>query len=171
MVIRFLRVLRGSFADLACQRQKKRVAGPLPGSDFFEESGVAAIEFAFLAPALFLLITGVCQVSMLLSNYETLENAAHAGARQLAISRGDPTPVTDTETALYAAAGNLTQANITISFAVNGTACSADATCAGALSAGAPSTVKATYPCNLVIMGTNFAPSCNLSVSTSERTE
>ena len=39
------------------------------------DGGVAAIEFAFLAPILLLIITGVCQFTMMLGNYMSLEHA------------------------------------------------------------------------------------------------
>jgi Flp pilus assembly protein TadG len=135
------------------------------------KSGVAAIEFAFLAPVLLLIITGVCQFTMVLGNYMTLEHAAGAGARAMAISRGDSTPVTDSRTQIYASAGNLNTSNITISYSVNGTGCSTDTTCSTALTAGVPAQVTATYPCSLVVMGTNFAPGCTLSVGATERVE
>ncbi|HEX4158267.1 MAG TPA: TadE/TadG family type IV pilus assembly protein [Rhizomicrobium sp.] len=135
------------------------------------QSGVAAIEFAFLAPILLLIITGVCQFTMVLGNYMTLEHAVGAGARVLAISRGDSTPVSDTQTQIYTSAGNLNTSNITISYAVNGAACSGDTGCSTALAAGVPAQVTASYPCSLVVMGTNFAPGCTLSVAATERVE
>ena len=140
-------------------------------SRFSADSGTAAIEFAFLAPVLFLIIAGACQFTMVLSNYVTLENAVHVGARAMAISRGDSTPVTDTKTQIYASAGALNQSNIQISYSVNGTTCSTDASCGPAMAAGVPTSVSATYPCSLVVMGHNFGPSCSLSVSTTERVE
>jgi Flp pilus assembly protein TadG len=135
------------------------------------KSGVAAIEFAILAPILLLIVTGACQFTMVLGNYMTLEHAAGEGARALAISRGDSTPVTDSQTQIYSAAGNLTTSNITINYSVNGTSCTTDASCSTALSAGVPAQVTATYPCNLVVMGTDFAPGCMLSVGATERVE
>ena len=147
----------------------RRAAGLRAG--LRSESGVAAIEFAFLAPVLLLIITGVCQFTMVLSNYVTLEHAVGAGARALAISRGDSTPVTDTQTQIYASAGNLNTSNLTISYSVNGTACTGDAACNTALAAGVPAQVTATYPCSLVVMGTDFAPGCTLSVGATERVE
>ncbi len=75
---------------------------------------------------------------MVLGNYMTLEHAVGAGARVLAISRGDNTPVTDTQTQVYASAGNLNTSNITISYSVNGAACSGDNSCSTALAAGVP---------------------------------
>jgi Flp pilus assembly protein TadG len=138
---------------------------------FRGNSGVAAIEFAVLAPILFFLLVGACEFSMTLSNFVTLQNAVHVGARQMAIGRGDTTVLTDTKSQFAAASGNLNQASVTVSYSVNGTACTTDSTCSTALVAGVPATVLATYPCNLVVMGTNFAPNCTLSVGTTERVE
>src|SRR5215470_12720212 len=71
--------------------------------------GASAVEFAFLAPVLILLFAGICQFTLVLSNYVTLEHAVHAGARTMAISRGDTIPLTDTKNQILASAGNLAQ--------------------------------------------------------------
>lgn len=136
-----------------------------------DRRGVAAIEFAFLAPVFLLLLIGICQVTMVLSNYVTLEHAVGAGARVLAISRGDSTPVTDTQAQIFSSAGNLDHSSIAIAYSVNGSACSTDAACSPALAAGVPASVSASYPCSLVIMGRNFAPGCTLTVNSTERVE
>ena len=152
-------------------RTKRSGSRPVNFSGFLGDSGVAAIEFAFLAPALLLIVSGACQFSLTLGNYVTLENAVHAGARQLAISRGDATPLTDTQSQFATASGNLNVSNITATYLVNGTACSTDAACGAALAAGLPASVSASYPCNLVVMGHDFAPGCTLTVATTERVE
>src|SRR5579871_1428329 len=133
------------------------------------DSGVAAIEFAFLAPVLILLFAGICEFSLVLSNYLTLAHAVEQGARQLALSRGDSNPMTDAKSELLGAAGNLTQSNINITYTVNGTACNSNPTCSAALQAGVPSTVSATYPCNLVVFGKDYLPGCTLTAATTER--
>lgn len=152
-------------------RLKLRVSNTTAHRRFLDNSGVAAIEFAFLAPVLLLLVAGACQFSLALGNYITLENAVHAGARQLSISRGDATPLTDTQSQFSAASGTLNASNITATYLVNGTACSTDAACGAALAAGLPASVSASYPCNLVVMGHDFAPGCTLTVATTERVE
>jgi len=149
--------------------ERTALSNPLPAA--VSASGVAAIEFAFLAPVLLLLFGGICEFSMVLSNYLTLEHAVHAGARAMAISRGDSAPVTDTKSQILAAAGNLTQANISISYTVNGTACSTDSACGPSMQSGVPSTVSASYPCSLIVFGTNFLPGCTLTAETTERVE
>jgi Flp pilus assembly protein TadG len=139
--------------------------------EFSQDGGTAAIEFAFIVPVFFLMVLGMAQFSIALSNYLALSGAVHIGARQLAISRGDATPMTDTKTAIIDAAGTLTQANITINYAVNGVSCTTDTSCGTLLAAGVPVRIGATYPCSLVILGTNYAPNCSLSAATTERAQ
>ena len=149
----------------------RNTSRPRRGTNLLSESGVAAIEFAFLAPVLLMMVIGLCQFALVLSNYLTLESAVAAGARALAISRGDSTPVTDTQNQVFASAANLNTANISLSYSVNGSTCSSNATCSSALASGVPANVAATYPCNLVVMGTNFLPGCTLSAAETERVE
>ena len=142
-----------------------------------EDKGVAAIEFALIAPALFLLLLGTVQFGLLLSNYVMLTNAANVGAMQFAISRSDTTPYTDTVAAIKAAAPNLTAANLTITLTVNGTACSSDSACQTALTNAAPSSggslqpasVTVAYPCGSQWTWYSFwSTSCQLSSSMTE---
>jgi hypothetical protein len=74
---------------------------------------------------------------------------------------------------MQSAAAGLNTANMTVTTTVNGTVCVDDTTCSAALSsaAGLTAIVTATYPCSLVVMGYNFAPSCTLTSSTAERIE
>jgi Flp pilus assembly protein TadG len=134
-------------------------------------TGTAAVEFALVAPVLLMLVLGMCQFGITLNQYLTLTNAVRSGARQLSMSRGDTTPHTDTLNQIYGSAPNLTQGSLTITMAVNGTACTTDAGCKAALAAGLPTTVTASYPCSLAFFGYNFAPICTLSSQTTERVE
>ena len=140
-----------------------------------DRRGVASVEFALLAPVLFLLVLGMCQFGITLNQYLTLTNAVATGARQLAISRGSATPWTNTVNQVYSAAPNLTQGSLTITVSVNGTACATDTACQNALTAvgttGAPAKVAASYPCSLAFFGYNFASVCNLTSQTTERVE
>jgi len=135
--------------------------------------GNSVIEFAFVAPLLCLLMMGMAQFGITLNNYVSLTSAVGSGARNLALSRGASTPYTSTTSLINSAAVNLTTASLTITIRVNGTACSTDTTCSTALTAaqGLTSSVSATYPCNLTVMGRDYAPGCTLSSSTSERIE
>jgi Flp pilus assembly protein TadG len=141
-----------------------------------DASGTVAVEFAFIGPVLLLAMVGMFVFGIALNNWVILTNAAEAGALQLAISRGDSTPYTDTTNEVYNAAPSLTKASITITLSVNGTACTSDATCQTALTANAgnPAYVQATYPCmpgnsNLTVMGKNYSTACTLTVKTTER--
>ena len=52
---------------------------------------------------------------------------------------------------------------------VNGVACTTDSTCSAILVVGQPALVKTTYPCNLTVMGINYAPGgCTLSAETAQ---
>jgi Flp pilus assembly protein TadG len=133
--------------------------------------GTAAVEFALVVPLLLLLVLGMCQFGITLNQYLTLTNAVRSGARQLSMSRGDATPWTDTINQVYGSAPNLTQASLTITTSVNGTACGTDAACKAALAVGLPTTVTASYPCSLAFFGYNFAAVCTLSSQTTERVE
>lgn len=131
--------------------------------------GVSALEFAIILPVLLTILIGIFQFGMAMSNYLVLTNAAAKGALTLALSRGTTTPYTSTTAAINAAAPNLNTANITTTVTVNGSTCSSDATCLTNLLAGNTATVKTTYPCKLVVMGTNYAPSgCILSAQTAQ---
>ena len=136
-----------------------------------DRAGAAALEFAFLAPVLLVLMMGMAQFGITLNNYLTLTNAVSTGARVFAISREAATPRSSTVTQVQNAAPNFTQASLTITISVDGTACATDSACATALSsnAGNPATVVASYPCNLTVMAINYAPGCTLSSTTTER--
>ncbi|MFZ0494088.1 MAG: TadE/TadG family type IV pilus assembly protein [Methylocella sp.] len=161
------------FRYLLSRRPGAAKTGGFPNA----RKATVAIEFALIAPMLLLAVLGAAVFGIAVNNYITLTGAASIGARQLAISRGDSTPYTDTVNQIYGAAPNLTKAKLTITLSVNGTACATDAACATALNAAASSTtavpgqVIASYPCSLVVMGTNFAPSCTLSANTTERVQ
>jgi Flp pilus assembly protein TadG len=154
-------------------RFRKAVSGLIARRRDLEKgrAGTAAIEFALVAPMLLFLVLGMCQFGVTLNQYLTLTNAVRAGARQLSMSRGNATPWTDTINLIYSSAPNLTQASLTISTSINGTACASDATCKAALAAGLPTTITASYPCSLAFFGYNFASVCTLASQTTERIE
>ena len=158
----------------------RRAAHPGPGSGatkargfFNDRKATVAIEFAFIAPVLLLMVLGVGAgvFGIAIDNYIQLTGAASIGARQLAISRGAATPYTDTVAQLKGAAPNLIPASL-FTLKVNGTACATDAACNTALVSGVPAQVIASYPCSLVVYGKNFAPSgCTLTANTTERVQ
>ncbi len=133
------------------------------------DEGVSAIEFAIIAPVLLTIVLGVFQFGIAMNQYLNLTNAAAQGALTLALSRGTTTPYTATTTAIAAAAPNLVAARTTITVTINGVACTTDGTCSAALLAGQAALVRATYPCNLVVMGVNYAPNgCTLSAQSAQ---
>lgn len=131
--------------------------------------GVTAIEFAIVAPVLLAMVFGILQFGIAMNHQMVLTNAAAKGAMTLALSRGTATPYATTTTAITSAAPSLTAGQITITVKVNGTACTTDAGCSTILVSGHPALVKATYPCDLTVMGVNYAPNgCTLSAETAQ---
>ena len=134
-----------------------------------DSNGVSAIEFAIISPILMTILLGIFQFGIAMNDYLVLTNAAAKGALTIALGRGTATPYTTTISAINAAAPNLTTANITTTVTINGTACSTDATCTTSLVAGVSAVVRTTYPCNLTVMGVNYAPSgCTLRAQTAQ---
>lgn len=138
-----------------------------------DQSGASAVEFGLLAPVLLLLLAGIVDFGLTLNNYLELTDAVRVGARQFAIAGQTTTPMSSSTTAIQAAAANLTTANITITYSVNGAACTTDATCATALTAGSgqPASVTATYPCSAPMAGITFLAGCTLTSTTTDMIE
>ena len=131
--------------------------------------GVSALEFAILAPVFLTLAFGTLKFGVAMNHSLVLTNAAAKGAMTLALSRGTTTPYASTTTAVTSAAPSLTAGQITITVKVNGTACTTDAACSSILVAGQPALVKATYPCDVTVMGVNYAPNgCVLKAETAQ---
>jgi Flp pilus assembly protein TadG len=135
---------------------------------FRDGRGVSAIEFAFLAPVFLTMMFGTLKFGLAMSHYMILTNAAAKGAMTLALSRGTTTPYASTTSAVTTAAPSLTVGSITITVSINGTACTTDAGCSTLLVAGQPALVTATYPCDLTVMGYNYASGCTLTASTAQ---
>ena len=136
-------------------------------------AGTAAIEFAFVLPILLLAALGTFQFGLTINNYLMVTDAARAGGRVLALSRGSSTPYSDTVSQVRSSASDLTASSLTIVTSINGTACTSDTTCQTALTsaAGQPAYVSVTYPCSLRVLNFDFAPSCTLRAQTTERIE
>jgi Flp pilus assembly protein TadG len=137
-----------------------------------DRDGIAALELAVVAPILFLMMFGVIQIGLTFCNYLLLTNAAITGAQTLSISRGTTTPFSATKTAMTSAASTLTTATLspTVTTKINGVACATDVACTTALNTatGQSAVVTTTYPCNLTIMGVNFAPGCTLTAQAAQ---
>lgn len=123
------------------------------------DSGQALIEAAFVLPLLLLVMMGIAQVGILFNNWVMLTEAVRQGGRELAIARA-PAPHPDacvkSTNRINAAAIGLTTANVTKSYAfATGSSCTN-------MGAGTDATVTVTYPCDLSILGVNYAPGCTL---------
>jgi len=138
-----------------------------------DREGAAAVEFALVLPALLLMMFGIINFGIALNQYLELTDGVREGGRTFAISRSSATPYTSTTTAITSAAANLTAGSITITVQVNGVACTTNAGCSTALTAapGGAATVIATYPVNLNFLAFNYAPSANLTSTTTDLIE
>jgi Flp pilus assembly protein TadG len=86
-----------------------------------DQEGAAAVEFALVATVLLLIVFGIIEFGIWLSQYEAMASAAREGARIAAV-RGDSTQV---QNAITQAASPYTVSNgPTISVAGGGTQCS-----------------------------------------------
>lgn len=138
-------------------------------SVFRDVRGVTAIEFSIIAPVLLVMVFAILQFGIAMNHHMVLTNAAAKGAMTLALSRGTATPYATTTSAITSAAATLTADQISITVKVNGVACASDAACSTILVSGQPALVKATYPCDVTVMGVNYAPSgCILKAETAQ---
>jgi Flp pilus assembly protein TadG len=129
-----------------------------------DEAGAAMVEAALVLPLILAVVIGIAQFGVTFSNYVTLHNAVRSGTRQLAISRAPGQDACNLgEARLRGALPSLNQANLTVTWTVT-TSCTD-------LVVGTDATMTATYPCDLNILGVNFAPSCILRAATTERVE
>jgi Flp pilus assembly protein TadG len=161
--------LRQEFPEPAAFRSESSQMRSLFCCTLKNDEGVSAIEFAIISPVMITLMIGIFQFGVAMNHYLNLTNAVAQGALTLALSRGTTTPYTSMKSAIGSAAPNLLPAQTTITVKINGAACTDDATCSAKLVAGQPALVKATYPCNLTMMGVNYAPSgCNLNAQTTQ---
>jgi Flp pilus assembly protein TadG len=139
------------------------------------DEGNTIIETALVLPILLSVVTGIFVVGVLYNNYLMLTQAVGSGAQYLQTLSTSPSgtdPCALTYAYITGAAPNLTPASISLTFTLNGVVTSGNS-CAGGWAnlqvPGATVTVQATYPCNLVIMGVNFAPGgCHLQAKSSQ---
>jgi Flp pilus assembly protein TadG len=130
------------------------------------EEGQAMVEFALVLPVLLIVLLAILKFGLLFENYLTLTDAVRSGARTLAIGRGTANACTPATAQVKSSAGSLNQTSLV----VNAPTFTSPDSCTS-LTSGNAATISATYPCNLSIMGVNFAPGCSLSASATERVE
>lgn len=124
-----------------------------------KENGQSAVEFALVLPLLCLLLYGVVQFGIIFNNYETLIDAARAGARQAILIRlSGETPAVGVQ-AVRSAASSLNQSELGVSV-----------TDPDWTTAGTDVTVTATYPYSINLLGL-VVGSGNLSSTEVERLE
>lgn len=82
----------------------------------------AMVELALTLPIMLLIVTGICTFGIAMTNYLILTDATNAGARQLAILRGQASdPCSTVVTTVKAAAPLLAASGLTFTFTINGT--------------------------------------------------
>jgi Flp pilus assembly protein TadG len=135
-----------------------------------DQSGQALVEFALLAPVLLLVLVGIIKCAITFNHYVVLTDAVRAGARQLAVSRGVPSACTNAVTRVKSSASDLDSAQITVQTNVDGSSSNCGNLGSGS-EQGNDAEVSASYPCDLVIFGINFAPGCKLTSKMTERIE
>jgi Flp pilus assembly protein TadG len=143
---------------------------------FRGDEGNALIEVALILPILLSVLMGIFVVGIAYNQQIVLTNAVNIGGQYLATLGPTNTtdPCADTLTQIKNAAPILNPTNLKVSFTLEGTSLGQVTSCSGDqsdLESGGTKnvTVSATYPCNLVIVGINFAPSgCNVWASITE---
>ena len=122
------------------------------------EEGQALVEFALLAPILFLVLFGIIQFGIAFKNSMALTDAVRTGARQATVSRSLADPVGVDQTAVVGAASDLDSSKLNVTVT------------APPWQPGATVTVTATYPYTINILGIVVAAG-DLHSSTTERVE
>jgi Flp pilus assembly protein TadG len=126
-------------------------------TDMKNERGQTMTEFALILPLLVVLLFGIIQFGIIFNDYVTLTDAARAGARTGAVSRGNSNPSAACVNQVMNASGNLVQANLTVS-------------CTSPWTPGSDVTVSASYPYNINLLGWVVA-SGQLNTTMRERVE
>ena len=118
--------------------------------------GVSAIEFAFISPIMLAVMIGIFQFGIAMNQYFESHQRGSPGGADACIEPRYHDAVHRHDVGDQFGRANLTPAQTTITVRINGTDCTTDATCSAALIAGQPAFVRATYPCNLTVMGVNY---------------
>jgi len=135
------------------------------------ERGQSMVEFALVVPILLMLVTAIVCFGIIMQNSLTLTNSVNVGALQLAMSRGQTTdPCATATAAIESAAPNLTPANLSFTYVINGNTYTSTSCTAGAayMTQGGSLQVTVTYPCSFAIIYKATFPSCGLSSQIAE---
>lgn len=138
-----------------------------------DSAGAVAAEAVLVLPLLTFTMYAIFRFGAAFHAQIVLADTARAAVRELAIGRESNSVYTDTMSRITGAAGILTRNQIASTLKVNGAACSSDTACKLLLqtAGGQTAEVQLTYPCNLNVLGMNFAPGCQLSSGLSQRIE
>src|ERR1700759_52216 len=110
-----------------------------------DEKGQAMVEFALVAPILFLILFGIIQFGIAFMHSVALTDAVRAGARKAAVSRAAADPTAAASSAVLGAATDLDQATLAKGITVTPGA--------SGWVAGGSVTVAADYPYEIDILG------------------
>ena len=121
------------------------------------ENGQALVEFALVAPLLFLILFGIVQFGIAFMHSVALTDAVRTGARKAAVSRSATDPTLAAKNAVLGAANDLDPSKVSIT--VNSD-----------WQPGDNVTVAATYPYEINLLGIVVA-SGDLHSTTTERVE
>jgi Flp pilus assembly protein TadG len=144
----------------------------LLGSD---TEGGAMVEMAVMLPLAMIMVTGISTFSLALYQKVQLCEAVSNAGHRLVSDRGDVDPCNTATQAIYAAAPQLKEANITLTYTLNGNNYGAGTTsCPGAgntanlnMIAGQSATVQASYPCTVAVYGMG-TKSCTIATQLTE---
>lgn len=125
------------------------------------ERGQTLVEFAIVIPMLLTVMMAIYQFGIVYNNWVTLTDAARAGARQAAVSRGLADPNATAVARVKASATDLNQTKLVVTVTPPSGA---------GWTQGADTTVQATYPYSINIMGVKVV-SGTLKAKTTERIE
>ena len=138
-----------------------------------DENGASAAEFALVLPLLTFILFSILVFGLALRDQIALTDGVRIAARELSVSSGDPTPFDNTKGRFDISVTGLKRDDVILEVEVDGVECDNNGDCANALkdSIGLPVTARASYPCNLIVVSTDFAPGCRLSAATTARIE
>ena len=122
-------------------------------------SGQSMVEFAIVAPVLFLVLIAIFEFGQAYTDYIQVTNAARDGARKAIVSRSDQNGVADVQSTVKSSVWSLDKNSMGISV-----------TPGQPWTAGQNVTVKVTYPYQISIMGL-VVGSGTLSATTTARIE
>ena len=122
-------------------------------------AGQAMVEFALVAPVLFLLLIAIFQFGQTFTDYIQVTNAARDGARKAIVSRSDANGVTTVQNTVKSSVWSLNTSNMGITVSPS-----------QPWTAGQSVTVTVTYPYNISIMGV-VVGSGTLTSKTTQRIE